>query len=50
MRLLASGEAPEQMLQVCEQDMEAADGAVAEIRGAVLVARGGQGRSCVANQ
>jgi hypothetical protein len=36
LRLLASGEALEQMLQVCEQDMEAADGAMAEIRGAVL--------------
>jgi hypothetical protein len=36
LRLLASGETLEQMLQVCEQDMEAADGAVAEIRGAVL--------------
>ena len=36
LRLLASGEALEQMLQVCEQDTEAADGAVAEIRGAVL--------------
>ena len=36
LRLLASGEALEQMLQVCEQDMEAADGAVAEIRGVVL--------------
>jgi hypothetical protein len=42
LRLLASGEALEQMLQVCEQDMEAADGPVAEIRGAVL---GGKRRS-----
>jgi hypothetical protein len=30
------------MLQVCEQDMEAADGAVAEMRGVVL---GGRRRS-----
>jgi hypothetical protein len=36
LRLLVSGEALEQMLQVCERDMEAADGAVAEIREVVL--------------
>ena len=33
MRLLASGEAPEQMLQVCEQDMSATDEAVSDLRG-----------------
>ena len=37
---MASGEVLEQMLQVCEQDMNAADGAVAELRrGRVLVGK-----------
>ena len=30
--VVASGEVLEQLLQVCEQDMNAADGAVAELR------------------
>ena len=38
--VVASGEVLEQMLQVCEQDMNAADGAVAELRrGRVLVGK-----------
>ena len=36
LRHLASGEALEQRLQECEQDMEATDGAMAEMRGALL--------------
>jgi hypothetical protein len=31
LRLLASGEALEQMLQVCEQDMDATDEAVSDL-------------------
>jgi hypothetical protein len=33
LRLLASGEALEQMLQVCEQDMDATDEAVSDLKG-----------------
>ena len=33
LRLLASGEALEQMLQVCEQDMAVTDEAVSDLRG-----------------
>ena len=37
LRSLASGEAPEQMLQVCEQDMDAADEAVSDLKGVGLL-------------
>ena len=36
LRLLASGEALEQMLQVCEQDMDATDEAVSDLKGVGL--------------
>ena len=36
LRLLASGEALEQMLQVCEQDMAATDEAVSDLKGVGL--------------
>ena len=37
MRLLASGEALEQMLQVCERDMAVTDEAVSDLKGEGLL-------------